>query len=471
MKDSDIVRCNKSTKTKKKYEVDMCNGPLLGKIIVFAIPLMLSSALQLAFNAADMIVVGRFTGSEALAAVGSTGSLNNLIINFFIGLSVGTNVMVARYFGSGQKEKLKSIVHTAIMTALVCGLFLSVFGIGIARYALGAMGTPDNVIDQSVLYMRIYFLSMPFLLVYNFGSAILRAIGDTKRPLYYLFIAGTVNVVLNLILVTVFSMGVAGVAIATVASHVISSSLVVRSLMRSEGAYQLEISELRIIPGDLLEILKIGFPAGLQSILFGISNVMIQSSVNSFGAIAMAGNTASQNIEGFIGMAMGAFYQASLSFTGQNFGARKMKRIGRICIICECLAFSAGVLVGGAALLFSNKLLGLYTTDPAVIEYGMLRLSIMASFYFLAGMMDVIVGMMRGMGHSMVPMFVTMTGACLFRIVWLHTVFVWYRTPNCLYTSYPISWALTGSVQLICFLVVYRKMYKMYGSGEVVEAA
>lgn len=462
MKGTEGVRRHVGGKSSsKKYEIDMCNGPLFGKIIVFALPLMASGILQLMFNAADMIVVGRFTGSNALAAVGSTASINNLIINFFIGLSVGTNVMVARHYGAGKRKELSETVHTAVLTALVSGVFLTIFGICISRPALTYMGTPPEVIDQSVLYMRLYFLGIPFMLLYNFGSAILRAVGDTRRPLYILFTAGVINVMLNLFLVIVFSLGVAGVAIATVTSHVVSSLLVVRCLIQSETS-RLDLKKLRIIPAHLLDIVKIGMPAGIQSVFFGISNVMIQSSVNSFGSIAMAGNTASQNIEGFIGTGMTAFYQAAISFTGQNYGAHKMKRIVRVAWICEGMALVVGLLLGNAAILFSEQLLGLYSSDPAVIAYGGRRLAIMAAFYFIAGMMDVIVGLMRGVGYSLIPMFVTLTGACLFRIVWLNTVFLMIQTPECLYSSYPISWTLTGLVQLICFIVVYRKLRKRY---------
>lgn len=464
MKESEAVKEKIRGREKtKKYEIDMCNGPLFGKIIVFAIPLMLSGILQLLFNAADMIVVGRFSGSDALAAVGSTSSLNNLIINFFIGLSVGSNVMVARYYGAGKKKELSEMVHTAITTALVCGMFLGVFGICVSRAALQAMGTPAEVIEQSVLYMCIYFLCMPFLLVYNFGSAILRAVGDTKRPLYYLFYAGVINVVLNLILVIVFHMGVAGVAIATVASQVVSAVLVVRCLMQTEGDCRLELNRLGIKPRYMLEIVRIGLPAGLQSICFNISNVLIQSSVNSFGAVAMAGNTASQNIEGFISTSNAAFYQAAMSFTGQNYGAHKFKRIKRIALICMSMSLTVGFIVGSVGIFFGEPLLGLYASDPEVIAYGMLRLGVLAMFYCIGGMMDVVVGLMRGMGYAMVPMFVTLSGACLFRIIWIYTVFQKIHTLPCLYSSYPISWTLTLTVQFICFVVIYRRVIKKAG--------
>lgn len=444
----------------KKYEIDMCNGPLLGKILIFYIPLMLSGILQLLFNAADIVVVGRFAGNESLAAVGSTSSLTNLIVNLFIGLSVGANVLVARYYGAGQKDELKEMVQTAVATAFVSGVFLIFAGFFVSRPALGWMGTPKDVIDHSVLYMRIYFGGMPFMMVYNFGSAVLRAVGDTKRPLYYLLIAGVVNVVLNLIFVIVFSMGVAGVASATVISQAISAVLVVRCLIRSDSVYRLEMKGIRIASDKLLKMVQIGIPAGMQGALFSISNVLIQSSVNSFGSVAMAGNTAGSNIEGFVYTAMNAFHQAAISFCGQNYGAQKYKRIGKVLLICEGLVIVVGAVMGNAAYFFAGTLLRIYSPDLEVIRYGVLRLSYICVTYFLCGMMDVIVGALRGMGYAIMPMLVSLTGACLFRVVWIYTVFQKYRTLECLYISYPISWALTFLVHLVCFAVVYRKVLK-----------
>lgn len=444
----------------KKYEMDMCNGPLLKKIMIFYFPLMLSGVLQLLFNAADIVVVGRFAGSEALAAVGSTSSLINLLVNVFIGLSVGANVLVARFYGAGQKHELSEMVHTAIMTSIVCGCILVVVGVILAGPALRLMGTPEDVINHSILYMRLYFVGMPAMMAYNFGAAILRAVGDTKRPLYYLLIAGVVNVVLNLIFVIVFSMGVAGVAIATVVSQVISAVLVLRCLMLTNSDYQLHLKELKIVPDKLLKMVQIGIPAGLQGALFSISNVLIQSSVNSFGSIAMAGNTAASNIEGFVYTAMNAFHQTAISFTGQNYGARNFKRIGKILFICEALVLIVGLIMGNAAYLFGGVLLQLYSTEAEVIQFGILRLSIICTTYCLCGMMDVIVGSLRGMGYSIMPMLVSLTGACLFRVVWIYTIFQQHRSLETLYISYPISWALTFTVHLICFFVVYSKMMR-----------
>lgn len=444
----------------KKYEIDMCNGPLLGKILIFYIPLMLSGILQLLFNAADIAVVGRFAGNESLAAVGSTSSLTNLIVNLFIGLSVGANVLVARYYGAGQQKELKEMIQTAVGTALISGILLIFVGFFVSKPALSLMGTPDNVIRHSVLYMRIYFAGMPFMMTYNFGSAVLRAVGDTKRPLYYLLLAGVVNVILNLIFVIAFSMGVAGVATATVISQAISAALVIRCLLKTDGVYKLVLKDMKIVPDKLLRMFQIGLPAGVQGALFSISNVLIQSSVNSFGSIAMAGNTAGSNIEGFVYTSMNSFYQSAISFCGQNYGARQYRRVGKVLLICEVLVVLVGAVMGNAAYFFGDHLLKLYSTDPEVIAYGILRMGYICVPYFLCGMMDVIVGALRGIGYSIMPMLVSLTGACLFRVVWIYTVFQQYRTLPCLYISYPISWTLTFLVHLICFAIVYRKLLK-----------
>ena len=452
---------NKGKRTKaNKYEMDMCNGPLFPKILVFTIPVMLSGILQLLFNAADIIVVGRYAGSDALAAVGSTSSLINLLTNLFIGLSVGANVLVARYYGSGQKKELSDMVHTAVLTALISGCILVVVGVLVARPILFAMGTPDGVLDQSVLYIRIYFVGMPSVMAYNFGSAILRAVGDTKRPLYFLSIAGVANVIMNLFFVIIVNMGVAGVALATVLSQTISASLVIRCLVLSDGDYKLVLTKLRISKDKLIKMLQIGLPAGLQGTLFSISNVLIQSSVNSFGAVAMAGNAAAANIEGFVYIAMNSLYQTSISFTGQNYGAKKFKRIFRILLICQGLVLSVGLVMGNAVHYYGDILLRLYTSEEDVIAYGQGRMAIVCVFYCFCGMMDVAVGVLRGMGYSIMPMLVSLSGACLFRIVWIYTVFRKNHTLRCLYLSYPISWALTFTTLIICFSIVYRKAIK-----------
>ena len=443
----------------KKYEIDMCNGPLLGKILVFYVPLMLSGILQLLFNAADIVVVGRFAGNEALAAVGSTGSLTNLIVNLFIGLSVGANVLVARFYGAGQEGELKEMVQTAVATAVAGGVILVFLGFFVSGPALRLMGTPDDVISHSVLYMRIYFCGMPFMMVYNFGSAVLRAVGDTRRPLYYLLAAGVVNVLLNLFFVITLSMGVAGAA-ATVISQAISAGLIVRCLILTDSAYRLELKGIRIAGDKLVKMVQIGIPAGMQGALFSISNVLIQSSVNSFGSVAMAGNTAGSNIEGFVYTAMNAFHQAAISFCGQNYGARKYKRMGKVLLICELLVVAVGALMGNAVYFGGGTLLRLYSTDAEVIRYGILRMGYICTLYFLCGMMDVAVGVLRGMGYAIMPMLVSLTGACLLRVVWIYTVFQEYHTLECLYLSYPISWGLTFAVHMVCFAIVYRRLLK-----------
>ncbi len=447
-------------KPARSYEIDMCSGPLFSKIIVYAVPLMLSGILQLLFNAADIVVVGRFAGSDSLAAVGSTSSLINLLINLFIGLSIGTNVLVARYYGAQQKKDLEEVVHTSMVVAGVGGVIMVVVGLVLSEPLLTLMGTPDNVLPLSVLYMKIYFVGMPAMLVYNFGSAVLRAVGDTRRPLYYLFIAGVANALMNLFFVIVCHMGVAGVALATVISQCISALLVVRCLMVTEADYRLDLHRMRIVKNKLSSLVHIGLPAGTQSAVFSISNVLIQSSVNSFGSLAMAGNTAASNIEGFIYTAMNAFYQTALSFTGQNFGVKNFKRIARIVVYCEGLVLVVGVLLGAGALAAGSSLLSIYNSEPEVIQYGLIRMKIICTTYFLCGMMEVFVGGLRGMGCSIPPMIVSITGACALRVVWIYTVFAANRTLRTLYISYPVTWALTAVILCICFIVIWHRMEK-----------
>lgn len=451
--------------TKNKYEMDMCSGTLLPKILLYSLPLMLSGILQLLFNAADVVVVGRFAGNDSLAAVGSTSALINLLVNVFIGLSVGANVMVARFFGAGQKKELEEMVHTAILTSLVSGVALIFVGLALSRPALLLMDTPENVIDQAVLYIRIYFVGMPVMMLYNFGSAILRAVGDTRRPLYFLLAAGVINVILNLIFVIPLGMGVAGVALATIISQTISAILVLICLMRTESDYRVNLKKLRIVKDKMLKMIQIGLPAGLQGALFSVSNVLIQSSVNSFGSVAMAGNTAAQNLEGFVYTAMNSLHQTCISFTGQNYGARQYKRMGKILLICQGCVIAVGVILGNGVYLAGGTLLKLYSPDAEVIEYGMLRLSYICTTYALCGMMDVMVGSLRGMGYSIMPMLVSLTGACLFRVVWIMTVFRAYHSLEVLYISYPISWALTFGVHLLCFFIVYRRMMSGKSAG------
>lgn len=444
---------------KKSYEIDMCNGPLLGKIFLFAIPLMLSSILQLLFNAADIIVVGRFTGSTALAAVGSTSALINLLVNLFIGVSVGANVLVARFYGARDEENIQQTIHTAVFTAIVGGIVLIFLGVLIAKPMLALMGTPDNVLDQSALYMRIYFCGMPAFMLYNFGAAILRAVGDTKRPLYYLILAGIVNVILNLFFVIVFHMGVAGVALATIISQTISAAFIIRCLIKNEGMCRLCIKNLKIHKDKLIFMLRIGIPAGLQGVIFNVSNVLIQSSINSFGSVVMAGNTAANNIEGFVYVSMNALHQTALSFTGQNMGAGKYKRIDKLLMECVVIVSVIGLVMGNGAYILGDHLLGIYSSDAEVIKYGLIRLSVVASTYFLCGAMDVFAGAIRGMGYSVLPMTVSLIGACAFRVLWIFTIFKFYHTLMSLYISYPISWGLTVFAHFICYLIVRKREF------------
>lgn len=441
----------------KSNSIDMTEGSIFNKIILFAIPLMLSSILQLLFNAADLVVVGKFAGSESLAAVGSTNALINLLVNLFIGLSMGASVVMGRCIGARRYDEAHKALHTAMAIATVGGVMMIFVGYFASAPMLKLMATPDDVINLSILYMKIYFMGMPGMMAYNFGSAILRSAGDTKRPLYFLTVAGVVNVILNLILVIGFHMGVAGVAIATATSQYISGFFVVMALVKSEGYMQLHLKELRFHKDQAFEMIRIGFPAGLQGIIFSISNVLIQSSVNSFGKIVMAGNTAASNIEGFVYTAMNSIYQTALSFTSQNMGAKRYDRIDKILFECQLTVIIIGLVAGIGAYTMGDKLLAIYDSDPEVIGYGLTRMSLVCAPYFLCGMMDVMVGSLRGMGYSIMPMIVSLTGACLFRVIWILTVFAANHTLFTLYISYPISWALTFSIHLLCYLVVRRK--------------
>ena len=445
---------------KRSYEMDMCSGPLLGKILSYAMPLMLSGILQLLFNAADVIVVGRFAGHESLAAVGSTSALVNLLINVFIGLSIGANVLVAQYFGARKDREVSETVHTAVTVSLVCGVLLVVIGTFASAPLLSLMETPADVLDKASLYMRIYFMGMPVIMLYNFGAAILRAIGDTRRPLYFLMTAGVVNVLLNLMFVIVFHMGVAGVALATVLSQCISAALVCRCLAKSDGSYRLEFSKLRINRRMFGRIARIGLPAGFPRAVSSISNVLVQSSLNSFGSVAMAGSTAASNLEGFVYNAMNSIYQTNLSFTSQNIGGGKFSRINRILMLCLAVVTVIGLVMGGSFVLLGSNLLGIYSSDPAVIQNGLKRMMVICAPYFICGWMDVLVGSLRGLGYAVLPMLVSLTGACGLRVVWLYTVFQWHPTLETLYLAYPVTWLVTAIVHLCCFLLVRRKFPK-----------
>ncbi len=443
-----------------KYEMDMTTGSLLPKVLAFSGPLVLTGVLQLLYNAADVVVVGRFSGATALAAVGSTGSLINLLVNVFMGLSVGASVVIARAYGAGDYDRIQNGVHTAITVAAISGLLVGAVGVLFGRPLLELMGSPEDVIDEATLYIQIYFMGMPFNMLYNFGAAILRAVGDTRRPLYYLSIAGVINVVLNLVLVILFHMGVAGVAIATVISQAVSMALVLICLVRSEGAIHLNWRKLHINTMQLKQIARVGLPAGFQGSLFSISNVMIQSAVNSFGSMVVAGNSAAANLEGFVYTAMNAIYQADLTFASQNMGAGKYRRVRRGMWVCLGTVTVIGLALGMIFLAAGPTLLGLYNEDPLVIEFGMKRMSIILPTYFLCGLMDTMVGQLRGIGYSIMPMIVSLTGACLLRIVWIMTIFAVYHTQTALYISYPISWLATFLVHMLCYMVVSRKIPK-----------
>lgn len=445
----------------KSYEIDMCHGFILPKILLFTIPLIFSSILQLLFNAVDMVVVGRYCGEDALAAVGSTGSLINLLTNLFLGLGIGANIMVARFYGSKQERELNETVQTSITSSILLGVLLAVIGIFLSGPLLTLMGAPENVLNQSVVYMKIYFLGMPALLLYNFGAAILRAIGDTRRPLMFLIIAGVINVLLNLFFVLVCNMGVAGVAWATIISQTISAALVFLVLMKGQGNIRFDIRDLRIYGNHLGKIMKIGLPAGLQGMLFSVSNVLIQSSINSFGDIAMAGNSACSNIEGFIYVSMNAFQQTALSFTSQNLGGGQYKRIRKVLLYCLASVTVVGIVLGNLAYYFGEPLLGIYNGNPEVIQYGMTRMSVIAVTYCICGIMDTLVGSIRGMGSSVLPMIISLLGACGFRIVWIYTYFQEHRSLLVLYISYPISWVVTSLVDVICFILVYRRVCRI----------
>ena len=442
---------------RNKYEIDMCNGSIMDKLISFSLPLMLSSILQLMFNAVDIIVVGRFSGSQALAAVGSTTALINIFTNLFIGISLGANVLAAHYYAAGRDKEMSEAVHTAITLALISGIIMAFVGAGASRLALALMDTPSDVIDQSVVYMRIYFMGMPFFMLYNYGAAILRAVGDTKRPLVFLAAAGVANVALDLLLVIVIPLGVAGVAIGTVTSQFVSCILVLWCLHRTEGSYQLRFSRMTIKWTYLKRIFQVGIPAGIQSTVINFSNAMLQSSVNSFGSTAMAGYTAANNILGFLYVAVNAVTQACMSFTSQNYSVGKQKRMDRVLADCMILSAGVSVVLGVGAYVFGSRLLGIYTSEADVIQCGLEILSITTVPYFLCGIMDLIPGALRGMGHSGVPMVLSVIGTVGIRILWIYVFFPQHRSLYFLFISYPASWIATILMQAVCFYFVRRK--------------
>lgn len=437
----------------------MCNGSIMDKLISFSLPLMLSGILQLMFNAVDIIVVGRFSGKQALAAVGSTTALINVFTNLFIGISLGANVLAARFYAMGKSKEMSETVHTSITLAMVSGVIMAFVGVLFARGALELMGTPDDVIDKSALYMRIYFMGMPFFMLYNYGAAILRAIGDTKRPLLFLIISGLINAALNMFFVIYLHMSVEGVAIATVISQLISCVLVLWCLYKSEGSYQLRFSKLRIKGVYLKQIFQVGIPAGIQSTIINFSNVLLQSSVNSFGSTAMAGYTAANNILGFLYAAVNSVTQACMSFTSQNYGVGKWKRMDRVLVDCLILSTTIALILGGGAYLFGPELLKIYTDDPQVISCGMEILLYTTVTYFLCGWMDLFPGSLRGMGKSIVPMILSVIGTVGTRIVWIFGIFPRFRSLKILFISYPVSWIITIILQVICFIFVRRIVY------------
>jgi len=442
----------------KKNEIDMTHGPIFGKLLLFAIPLIFSSLLQLLFNAADIIVVGRFAGEEALAAVGSTGALINLLTNLFIGLSVGANVLFARHIGASQDKEASEALHTSVCVSLLSGILLAIIGLVFTEPLLILMGTPAEVLPLSAIYLKIYFLGMPAMLFYNFGGALLRAVGDTRRPLYFLLFAGVINVILNLIFVIPLQMSVTGVALATIISQCVSALLLLLCLLKGEGVCKLLLPQLRIYKVPLLKILSIGIPAGIQSVIFSFSNVLIQSSVNSFGSIAMAGNSAASNIEGFVYVSMNAFYQTALSFTSQNYGAKQYDRIHKILFSCQACVIFTGVVLGNLVFLCRMPLLSLYNVNPEVIAYGSVRIRYICTIYCFCGIMDVFTGTIRGLGYSILPTIVSLIGACAFRVVWILTVFAHFHELRILYISYPISWVLTFTTHFICYLLITKKL-------------
>lgn len=442
-----------SSKT-KQYEMDMCSGPILRKMLMFALPLMLSSILQLLFNAADIVVVGKFAGDNSLAAVGSNTALINLLTNLFIGLSIGANVVAARHYGAKAWDDLRRTVHTAMLLSMLSGALLLVLGVIGAEQMLIWMQTPEEVLPLATVYLRIYFLGMISTMVYNFGSALLRAVGDTKRPLYFLLCAGVINVILNLLFVIGFQMDVMGVAIATVISETVSALLVLRCLVKEKGGIHLELRAMRIDRKKMLQILRIGLPAGFQGVVFALSNVVIQSSVNIFGNIVVAGNSAAANLEGFVYMAMNAFYQTTLSFVSQNYGAGEQKRINRIVLLGEACVIVTGTLLGNMVVFFGNDLLQIYSNNPEVIAAGMVRLHYISMIYALCGIMDVMVGALRGIGYSIMPMIVSIVGVCVLRLIWLATVFQIpeFHKIETVYLSYPVTWILTSLVYIVFFV-------------------
>ena len=444
-----------------KKVVNMLEGPLLGPIFLFAMPLFITSVLQLAFNAVDIIVVGKFTGHHALAAVGSTGPVINLLVTMFMGISIGASVIMGQNVGARDFKNAQDTLHTAIGISILGGIIVLFAGYFTAMPLLKLMQTPPEVIELAGEYLKIYYIGMPGFMVYNFGAALLRAIGDSKRPMYFLTISGVFNVICNLIFVIVFKMGVAGVAIATSISQYIAAALIVASLLKADGYMKLFIDKIRISKDKALGMMRIGLPAGFQGALFSISNILIQSGINSFGSVVMAGNTAAGNLEGFVYMGMNSIYQTSLSFTSQNMGAKQYDRVKKIFWTCVGVVIGVGLFLGVGAWLFGDKLLRLYTSEPEVIKYGVERLGVVSATYFLCGIMDTMVGGLRGMGYSITPMVVSLTAVCILRMIWIATIFQSIHTPVILYLSYPVSWIFAAIGHYINYLYAMKKLKRL----------
>lgn len=444
-----------------KKVVNMLEGPLLGPIFLFAMPLFITSVLQLAFNAVDIIVVGKFTGHHALAAVGATGPVINLLVTMFMGISIGASVIMGQNVGARDFKNAQDTLHTAIGISILGGILVLFAGIFTAMPLLKLMQTPPEVIELAGEYLKIYYIGMPGFMVYNFGAALLRAIGDSRRPMYFLTISGVFNVICNLIFVIVFKMGVAGVAIATSISQYIAAALIVASLLKADGYMKLSFDKIRISKDKALGMMKIGLPAGFQGALFSISNILIQSGINSFGSVVMAGNTAAGNLEGFVYMGMNAVYQTSLSFTSQNMGAKQYDRVKKIFWTCVGVVIVVGLVLGVGAWLLGDKLLRLYTDEPEVIKYGVERLGVVSATYFICGIMDTMVGGLRGMGYSITPMIVSLTAVCILRMIWIATIFQSIHTPVVLYLSYPVSWTIAAIGHYVNYLYAMKKLDKM----------
>ena len=441
-----------------KVDMDMVNGPLLGKLIRFSIPVMLSGLLQLLFNAADIVVVGRYTGSDALAAVGASGPITSLIVTLFMGLSVGANVLAAQAIGRADMKDLEDTVHTSVASSVFLGAILSMIGIVIAKPLLHLIKTPDNILPLAHRYLWIYFLAMPASLLYNFGAAILRAAGNTQKPLYYLAISGATNVILNLFFVLALKMGVSGVALATTLSQYLAAGMVTLDMLRTDAAYKLIPSKLAIHQDKLIRMFRFGIPAGLQGSAFSIANLLIQSSINSFGPAVMAATTAAWNIDGFCNVAIDAFAQAAISFTGQNYGAGKYDRIDKVLAICLAVGCGMGMAAAIVVIIFSPQLLSIYTKDAEVIEHGRRILFIVATTQFINCTMNVPFNVERGMGYSVFPMVAAILSICVFRVIWIYTIFQAIPTVTVLFLSYPVTKGLASVVALVFYFHVRKKL-------------